>query len=784
MRPGKFALLFLLAVALPAQVVPDRFVLELAEAPVGRTRGARRVVASQASVRAAMRTRLGARAEVKDFTEVVMNSLIVRSSASESELAALPGVRRVWPVYEIHPELDRVVGLLGVTKAWEAVGGSDRAGAGMKIGILDTGLDLRHPAFRGETMMAPQGFPMATNEDIRSQLNGKVIVYRTYDRLGTFEESSLDYDGHGTAVAMIAAGLRATSPRGEIQGVAPAAWLGIYKVFLGPNASPPDSATVMKAMDDAVADGMDVLNMSLGFPLQLLPTSDPLASSLARAASLGVLVVKSNGNSGPQRASGTGPLMGAAGIMVGGSWTDRIFLAGIRVNGGAAIEGLPGNGPAPSGPIVAPFRDVANFDPSGWACTPLPAGVLAGSVALILRGGGCTFETKVNIAEAAGATAVVIYTTEASPEAFYMDVGVTRIPALMVSYQDGVAVKGILANRESQVEFAVDDSLPFLGASNGILDYSSRGPGTDGRIVPDILAVGEEVLSATQKNNPTGTMYDPSGYIVRDGTSFAAPAVAGAYATLKAGRPGLTVSQYRSLLVNTAQPIFLNQTRQIPVQEGGAGRMDLMAALRGRLTMNPVSVSFGLGGQRADLRQTIRVVNTTENLGSWKVEVDSTDAMKATVNPSEFSLGPNDTVDLSISLSGDVPVGETQGFLLFRAVDAPDGERPQRLAYWYGVPSGKPASAMVLPLGEPPVAGSTISMVVVVADAIGATLGFDAPLVTPIEGAGSFIDANPVADTFPGAWLVRVRLGATAGQTNRFRIQAGTVVREVSIISR
>lgn len=196
---GKISLV-LLAGVLSAQVVPDWFVVELTQPTVGRTRGARQVRESQTAARAALTSRLGSRVEVKDFTEVVMNSLIVRSTAGEAALGAVPGVRRVWPVYEIHPELDRAVGLIQAAKAWEAVGGADRAGAGMKIGILDSGLDLTHPGFKTDALTAPDSYPRATNEDIRAQLNGKVIVYRTYEQMAGFTESALDNSGDRKSV--------------------------------------------------------------------------------------------------------------------------------------------------------------------------------------------------------------------------------------------------------------------------------------------------------------------------------------------------------------------------------------------------------------------------------------------------------------------------------------------------------------------------------------------------------------------------------------------------------
>ena len=783
MRFGKISLV-LLAGVLSAQVVPDWFIVELTQPTAGRTRGARQVRQSHAAARAALAARFGSRVQVKDFTEVVMNSLIVRSTAGEAALAAVPGVRRVWPVYEIHPELDRAVGLIQAAKAWETVGGVDRAGAGMKIGILDTGLDLTHPGFKTDALNVPDSYPRATNEDIRSRLNGKVIVYRTYDQMAGFAETALDNSGHGTGVAMAAAGVRVKSPKAEIQGVAPAAYLGVYKIFVGPDGASSNTAIATKAIDDAAADGMDVINISWGFLPQIRPELDPLSPAVARAASLGVAVIKSNGNSGPARLSGSTPTVGPNGIAVGAAWTDRIFASGARVNGGPSIYAIPGDGPAPEVPLSAPLKDVAPLDSTGLACTVLPPGSLSGSIALILRG-DCTFEVKLKVAENAGAVAAIVYTHTASPNASGMATGTAQLPAVMISNKDGVAVKATLAAAESTAEIAFGDTLPFIIDANGTSDFSSRGPGADGSIRPDVLAIGEELLTAAQKNNPNGELFDATGYTVQYGTSFASPLVAGAYAVLKAGRPGLTNSPYRSLLVNTAQPFPGSEPRPFPVQVGGAGRLDVQAALRGRLAMEPVSVSFGMGGQRMDVTRPIRIQNVTPNTGTWKVEIDSGDDVKATVEPAEFSLGSGDAITLQVRLSGDLPVGENQGFLLFRPVDADESERPQRMAYWYGVPSGKPAYASVIPSAPlTATAGSSVTLNVLITDAIGAATPFEAPKVTVLEGGGEFITATSVDELYPGYWQVRLRMGTASGQRNRFRIEAGAAIREVSIQSR
>lgn len=786
MRLGSVAILLLLALSgtLPAQIVPDWFVVELNEAPMERTRGARRVRESQTAARTAMRARLGARAVVKDTVEVVMNALIVQSGASAAELAALPGVRRVWPVYELHPELDRAVDLLRINQAWEKVGGTERAGQGMKIGILDSGLDLKHPGFQTSDMPVPEGYPKGTNEEIRSLLNGKVIVYRTYDSMAGFAESFADNSGHGTGVAMAAAGLKVKNARAEIQGAAPGASLGIYRVFVGPNGGSSNTAIATKAIDDAAADGMDVMNMSFGYLPQIKPEFDPMLPAVERAASLGVMVVKSNGNAGPARLTGSTPTTGSVGLTVGASWSDRVFAAGIRVNGGAPMAAVPGDATPAEGGMEGALRDVSPLDGTGLGCSQLPAGSLAGVVALILRG-ECTFEVKINRAAAAGASGVIIYTHADSPNPGGMLMGTATLPAMMIGNRDGIRVKAILAETpDSRVTMSYDDSLPFALDSDGVSGFSSRGPGADGSIRPDLVAVGEEILTAAQKTNPDGELYDPSGYTLTNGTSFSSPLVAGAYAVLKAARPGLRAGQYRSLLVNTAQPFPAGEGKPAPVQVGGAGRLDVTAALAGRLAMDPPTLSFGMGGQRVDASRGIRVRNVAPGVGTWKVEVESADAVKAVAEPSEFSLGESDTVDIRVRLAGDLQTGEYQGFLLFRRVDAPEGERPQRVPYWYGVPTGRAATVSLLP--SPPTTangGATVSFSVLITDAVGAGVP-DAPVVTVVQGGGTFLDAISFEDTYPGYWRVRVRVGPDVGQENRFRIEAGAVVREVSIRTR
>ena len=136
--------------------------------------------------------------------------------------------------------LNAALNLVGVPAAWSAIGGSANAGAGVKIGIIDTGIDQNHPGFKDTGFTAPSGFPTGDT----AYTNNKVIVARSYvSMLVTADDpnfstpddlSPRDRQGHGTAIAMIAAGVQNAGPLGTITGVAPKAFLGNYKVFGSP----------------------------------------------------------------------------------------------------------------------------------------------------------------------------------------------------------------------------------------------------------------------------------------------------------------------------------------------------------------------------------------------------------------------------------------------------------------------------------------------------------------------------------------------------------------------
>jgi len=248
----------------------------------------------------------GSPARVIREYDTVLNGLAVElNGASLDSLKAGPNVITVEPSLLFHPTMNRSAAIINAPAAWSALGGVANAGAGMKVGVIDTGIDQLHPFLTDPSLAAPTGFPKGD----RHFTSNKVIVAKVYytGRPGTYTAEALQ--DHGTHVSGTIAGVSGTTAPASgaipavngLSGVAPKAFLGNYNVF--PCTSPTNCITnatshdIAQAIDDAVKDEMDVINMSLGGGINGF--QDQLTVASNRAVKAGVVVAIAAGNSGP-----------------------------------------------------------------------------------------------------------------------------------------------------------------------------------------------------------------------------------------------------------------------------------------------------------------------------------------------------------------------------------------------------------------------------------------------------------------------------------------------------
>ncbi len=793
----------LLAALARAQVVPGRYIVELTEAPLGaavRANGRaplgtrqRVILAEQARARPLIERRRG---RILSSVDSLMNALIVHIPDEEAAaLTALPGVKRVYPVHEYQAVLDHALPLLQVPAAWARIGGQNKAGAGIKIGILDTGVSPNHPGFQDPSMLPPPGFPRASSTENLALTNNKIIVARSYEDIyqPTEHDNATDRNGHGTAVAMCAAGVTNKGTLGTITGVAPKAWIGGYKIT-SLNVGTASGDVILKAMDDALADGMDVINLSFGSPFVSRSGPDFLPGvAVERLRSFGVIMVVAAGNDGPSLNTMGDYSSLPSVISVGAVNNDRTFGGSVSVAGGPPYRAFAGSGTKPPTPISAKVFDITSVDSTGFACDPLPAGSATGQIALILRG-VCTFETKLNSAQAGGALAVILYTDAARPDGVSPAVGAATLPAVLVSYADGAAIKAKVAADATATATVVFDGVSYPLNPHLLTSFTSRGPNYDFSIKPDLAAVGASIYTAAESVDDKGEIYSKDGYLLVDGTSFSAPLVTGAAAVLRSARPGMTVDQYRSLLINSASPFINGDGVYERVQQTGVGILNLDAALRNTIAVYPTSVTYGvgsgiLGGAGTGDFDQFAVTNLSNRVETYQISAISYD----TAPGLQFSAVPGDAAPTS-TLSVMVAPGQTKTvYAYWTAVLAP-GEWQGQIAvtgaltsalipYWYGAPTLIPRN--VFQLNPPPAtasAGATVTLDVRVTDDIGYPITSDATLA--FRGAatsGAAISLNS-SIFYPNLRQIRLTLSSRP-VANTFQFSIGKLAPVTIVIT-
>ncbi|MBI4908570.1 MAG: S8 family serine peptidase [Acidobacteria bacterium] len=754
------------------QYVPNRYIVELDEAPMAHSWKQRRSVAFEAQRTRLQQQQTETRRElarrkvkVRASVDTVANAIIVES-ADRAALENMPGVVRVNPVRKLKPFLDHVAALTKFSEAWATVGGEGQAGTGIKIAMLDTGIDPYHAAFQDSTITAPDGYPKFSPSSNRLFTSGKIIVARSYDG-GTVEDSV----GHGTGTSMAAAGVVHTGPFGKIAGAAPKAFLGMYKVFDEFEESLSEDF-IVQALDDAVKDGMDVVNMSLGGPATSYAEDMSLTRWINAAIKAGVIVVVAAANSGPDLATVSDNSAVPEAIAVGSTQNDRGFaVPSIVILPNTALRAEPASNSENAPSLTGEMIDIIDIDRTGLGCGAYPANSLLGKIALIQRG-TCTFEEKFNNAQNAGAIAAVIF-DNAAGALFGMNVGSATLLGMSVTRANGFTLRdAVAANPSGGYRLSFANSV--AQESNVVSSFSSRGPTPDALIKPDLLAIGGSIWiadSGTVDNDPS-----TSFYTFASGTSLSAPIVAGAAAVLKQARPNLTVAQYRSLLVNSANP-FPAGSDKIEVMTTGAGILNFPGMMNATTAVSPVTLSLGeIKGQAVSNDFTITNVGT--NPANLTINVITRDAVQPELSTKALTLeaGASETVKFSWT-NTTVNAGAYQGFL--EITGGPGGTA--RVPYWTAVRGKDVNSISVIWQYEEGTPGGVAGIWFRNIDTAGLSLLDPTPEVTVESGGGSVVSTEilgPPENT--GVYLTTVRLGTRIGN-NVFKIRVGGVEKLVTI---
>ena len=610
---------------------PQMWFVELASPPTADGTSLAKVRNEKAAFRSD-----AAKAGVK-FTEryaydTLFNGLSVRISPSQvGKLARIDGVKAVYPVQVVrlpvtqtaNPELVTALSMTGADIAQSSLGLS---GAGVKVAVMDTGIDYNHPDLGG---CFGAGCRVATGWDfVGDAYNADTNPNPVPD------DNPDDCAGHGTHVAGI------IGANGVVKGVAPGVTFGAYRVF-GCAGSTSDDVMIA-AMERALADGMQVLNMSIGSAFEW--PQAPTAMASTRLVNKGVVVVASFGNSGANGLySGGAPGLGEKVIGVASFDNNFLNLAAFTITSdNKAIGYIEATG-APAAPHSGsfPMARTGTTTTTNDACAALPAASLAGKVVLIRRG-TCSFYQKSFNAQNAGAAGVVLYnnasgivspTVAGSPP--------ITIPVVSITAADGSTINTRLAAGAVTMTWG-NESASVPNATGGLISsFSSYGLSPDLTLKPDIGAPGGFIRSTWP--------LELGGYANLSGTSMSSPHVAGASALMLEANPRMPSQAMRARLQNTAQPKpwwgnpglgFLDNTNR-----QGAGMLQIDKAVLATTRVEPGKLSLG-ESQAGGSTQTLTVTNEGSNAVTYNLSSVNT----VSNNGNTFAPGFN-LSDASVAFS-------------------------------------------------------------------------------------------------------------------------------------
>ena len=572
-------------------------------------------------------------------------------------------------------------------------------GEGIIVGVIDTGINFTHASFAatgadGYTVVNPFGAgkyvgvcdPANPTYQTTFTCNNKLIGAWTWPATKGSPDvngvpSPADDDEHGSHTGSTAAGNVVDSSvagvnTGRVSGVAPHANIIAYDGCNTVSGCP--GSALVASIDQAVKDGVDVINYSIGGGSRD-PYTSPDAIAFFNAFDAGILAAVSAGNDGPKAQTIGSPSNAPWVLSVAASTHNRVFKNSLtNLTGGTGTPPPDLTGKGFSGSLATPTEIVyAGAAPyNNPLCQAFAAGTdLSGKIVVCDRGVNGRVEKSENVKKA-GAAGFVLVNNAASGSSLNGDV--YSLPGVHLTYTDGVVLKAWLATAGSHTG-QISGAFKDLSAANGdiMASFSSRGPDltSPDTLKPDVAAPGVDILAAINDTNPAPGVSE-FGFL--SGTSMAAPHTAGALALLRSLHPTWSAAEIQSALQTTAIQTLRKEDGTTPATafDIGSGRIDVSLAARAALVLNITSQQFATadptaGGKPRDLNRAsladsacvvtcswTRVLsNTLGTAASWNVSVTNGISTSVTVEPSSFTIpaGGSQTIQVTANVLALAP---------------------------------------------------------------------------------------------------------------------------------
>jgi subtilisin family serine protease len=642
--------------------------------------------------------------KIYDYT-VTNNAIAAQLTAKQAtRLAKTAGVVSLEKDQLRQPATTDSPAFLGLSAAgglWSQLGGNKQAGAGTVVGVVDSGIWPESDAFKGGTGIAvPTGWggSCQRGEEFAPTLcNDKLVGARFYvegfNKLNVAKEDFLsprDGSGHGSHTSSTAAGNNGTNVTidgkaiGTGSGMAPGAKVSMYKVCwegkpgINPGCFSSDSVA---AINQAVADGVDVINYSIGGSSES-DVLDSVEQAFRGASNAGVFVANSAGNSGPGVSTLDHPSPWLTTVAAG---TFRRAFQAVELGNGSRYVGAS---TTPSLNTAAPLitalaakaGSASNANAQLCAAGTLDPAKAAGKVVLCDRGVVDRIEKGFEVKRVGGVGMVMANTSANSLNGDYHPV-----PAVHINHIDGAAVKtyAATANPTAKIVPLTRRELAAAPQVPEVTDFSSRGPSTTtgGDILkPDITAPGNDVVAAVAPPSNHGRSWD-----FYSGTSMSSPHIAGIGALMKAAHPTWLPSEIKSALMTSAgdtvssandpfaqgagwvkpnsaaNPGLVYPTTATDYRRYMVGLGVHFAAPNDTLTpvsgseLNQASIAVGKLAGVQTLTRTVR--NVTGSAATFTAAA-TLPGFGVTVSPKTLTLAANETKSFTVTVSRvDAPLG-------------------------------------------------------------------------------------------------------------------------------